>query len=28
MQRMDITSIEELVEVATGCRPRYPWVSG
>jgi 5-methylthioribose kinase len=28
MQRMDITSIEEFVEVATGCRPRYPWVSG
>jgi 5-methylthioribose kinase len=26
MQRMDITSIEELVEIATGCRPRYPWV--
>ncbi len=25
MQRRDLRSIEQLVEVATGCRPAYPW---
>ena len=25
MNRTQIHTIEELVEVATGCRPTYPW---
>ncbi len=25
MQREQIHTIEELVEVATGCQPTYPW---